>query len=390
MNTTRAFAALVAVTFLAAEGLHAQRRGTDGSGSGGRSTPSGGGSSSGGSRSGGSSGGSRSGGSSGGSGSSGTSGGSSRRGEGSGSGTKSGGSTRDNRAGDSGSSGTTASATGGSTARPRSGKIGAVRRDANTAARDHGATVFVDRGVYLGGTCFDCDYWGWYGRRWGWYHGGYWYPERRRQHWDDGDDNGDDNGQGYDDYPYAGADSADAGFVQPHVQRHHTFGAVTGQYFSDAGSGTRAGRFGIEGARGILRGEIEYAGYVEPTATTIDRLHTFRLAVGIQPRLGNQGYFVAAIGVRGLVLNNGGQSAGGPEGELGVQLLPRKPFGLNITGRAALMTWEATTTHFGLEELNTTGSIFVNRMELQAGWHWMKVGSAPAFGGPVVGMRVWF
>ena len=386
MNSTRAFAALLAVTFLAAEGLHAQRRGTDGSGSGGRSTPSGGGSR-GGTSSGGSRGSGSSGGSSGGSSSRGGSGGSSSGGSSSGSGTRSSGSTRGSRAGDSGSSGTTANTTKGSSDRPRSGKIGAVRRQANTAAREQGATIFVDRGVYLGGSCFDCDYWGWYGRRWGWYQGGYWYPENRRQHWDD---SGDDNGQGYDEYPYANGDSADAGFVQPHVQRRHSFGAVTGQYFSDAGSGTKAGRFGIEGARGILRGELEYAGYAEPTATTIDRLHTFRLAVGIQPRLGAQGYFIAAVGVRGLVLNNGGQSAGGPEGELGVQLLPRKPFGVNITGRAALMTWEATTSHFGLEELNTTGSVFVNRMELQAGWHWMKVGSAPAFGGPVVGMRLWF
>ncbi len=76
-------------------------------------------------------------------------------------------------------------------------------------------------------------------------------------------------------------------------------------------------------------------------------------------------YLIAALGIRGLAVNGGGTTAGGPEAELGVQLLPRRPFGLNVTGRAAALTWHGND-YFALREVNTTGSIFVNRVEIQA------------------------
>lgn len=373
MNTTRACAALIALTFLAAEGLSAQRRGTSGSGSGGRSTPSGnrGGSTPSSSR-GGSSGGER--------GSGGSSPSASSRGS------------RD---------GQTAAAPANSTqsrGRTDGSKIGAVRREADrAAARVGGGGVYVDRGIYVGGGCYYyyCDpYWGWYGRHYGWYHRGYWYPARRRVHYDDDDNNERSYGQGYDEYPYAADESDDgndqgSGFVRSGGTSRRGFGAVTAQYFSDAGSTAQAGRFGIEGARGIFRGELEFASYAERTTTTIDRMHSFRVAVGVQPRLGNNAYLTATVGARGIALNQGGQSSGGPEVSLGVQLLPKKPLGVNITGRAAAMSWNGVD-YYALRELNTTGSIFINRLELQGGWHWLKLGSSPAFGGPVAGLRIWF
>lgn len=380
MKTSRALVALVALTFLASEGLNAQRRGSS---DGGRSTPSG----SRGSSSGGSSGGSRS---SGGSSSGGSSGGT--RSEPSGGSTRAGSSTRERDGGSQPSGSSTASQNSGSSSERRpAGKIAAVRGNGERAVRDRGNVVYVNRGVYVG-YCWDCDYWGWYGRRWGWYHGGYWYPERYHHHVHDHDDDYEPEerpaGQGYDEFPYASGDEGET-FVQAHATERRGYAAITGQYFSDGGSDTKAGRFGIEGARGLLRGELEYAGYVEPLAATTDRLHTFRLAVGVQPRLGNQGYVFAAVGLRGLAMNNGGPGAGGIEAELGVQLLPKRPIGINVTGRAALMKWENTDVNFGMEELNTTASWFINRMELQAGWHWLKIGDSPAFGGPIVGMRIW-
>src|SRR5262249_4585289 len=157
--------------------------------------------------------------------------------------------------------------------------------------------------------------------RWGWYHGGYWYPSPRHHHHDgDYDEQPEQPGQGYDEFPYAN----DSGFVRSHVTTRRYFGAFSGQFFDDARSQTPARRLSREGARGLVRGERDYSYYAEPSALPTDRLHTFRLAVGLQPRLGNQGYFIAAVGVRGIALNNGGQTAGGPEGELGVQLLPKK------------------------------------------------------------------
>ena len=261
-----------------------------------------------------------------------------------------------------------------------SGKIGAI---AKAAARDEARArrrVIIDGGIYLG-ECFDCSYWGYYGPRWGWYHGGWWYPARNTRA-------GDAAGQGYDDYPYASSDTASS-FVQQHTDRRRSYGVVTGQYFADAGSTTRAGRFGIEGAFGQVRGELEYAYYAEPlTGGGKDEMQTTRFALGVQPRLGHHAFLYVAVGGRALAVN-GGHTAGGPEGELGVQLLPRKPFGVNVTGRLADLTWNGQD-YFVMKELNTTGSVFVNRVELQAGWHWLKVAGSPAFGGPVVGLRVWF
>ena len=366
----RTLAVLVLLAFLASDGLLAQRRTSGSGGSDTRGTPSRG-SSSGGSSSGGDS--RRSGGSSSGGSRSGNDGGSAS-----------------SRGSSSGSSGT-ASTTSSSDSR-RGSKIGAIRREADRAVKENGRRIFVSRGIYVG-ACFECDYWGWYGPRWGWYHGGWWYPSRRPYHGTA--DDSERPGQGYDEYPYADADSSgQAGFVRTNVVQRRGFGAVTAQYFSDAGSQAAAGRFGLEGARGLLRGELDYSFYNEPGATSTDRLHTFRLAIGVQPRLGNAGYLVAAVGLRGLAINGSpsiaAQNAGGVEGELGIQLLPRKPFGLNVTGRVAAMQWQGSTEHFALQELNSTGSIFMNRLELQAGWHWMKIGPSPAFGGPVAGLRIWF
>lgn len=291
----------------------------------------------------------------------------------------------DSRRGSSGTPSRASGRDGGSSStsnqghRHGSGKIGAVAR---AAARDEARArrrVFIDHGIYIG-DCFDCTYWGYYGPRWGWYHGGYWYPARGGE--------AEAPGQGYDDFPYATDDSASS-FVQQRTTRRRSYGVVTGQYFADAGSTTRAGRFGIEGAFGQIRGELEYSYYGEPiTGGGKDEMQTYRFALGVQPRLGPHAFLYAAVGARGLEVN-GGHTAGGPEGELGVQLLPRKPFGFNVTGRLADLTWNGQD-YFLMKELNTTGSVFLNRVELQAGWHWLKVAGSPAFGGPVAGLRVWF
>jgi hypothetical protein len=392
MNTTRALSALIALTFLAADGLSAQRRGSDGSGSGGRSTPSSGGSRGTPSGGGSSSGGSRSGGST----SGGSSGGTRSTPSGS-TGTAATGSTRGDRDGGSAQPSADArgdgSSTSATTRREGGSKIGTIRRDADRAAARVGrGGVYVSRGIYVGGCYYSyyCGdpYWGWYGGRYGWYHSGYWYPSRRPYHRGDHDDEPVEEsvGQGYDDFPYAHLDGS---FIEARSSRRRGYGAISGQFFNDQGSETQAGRFGIEGAYRIFRGEIEYSHYAEQTSTSIERLHSFRVAAGVQPKLGDNAYVTATVGVRGIGLNNGGQSAGGPEIGLGLQVFPKRPIGVNLTGRAAAMTWNGQD-YFALKELNATGSVFVNRLELQAGWHWLQVGSNPAFGGPVAGIRVWF
>lgn len=365
-----AFPILIALSLASATSVLAQRRTTDGGGSSGRSTPS-----SGGGRSASSGGGSRS--------SGGSSGGTSRG---------SSGSTRREPSASSGSGtrdgGSAQPSSGSPSTRPSEGKISSVRRSARAAARrSGGGTVIIERGVYLGG-CWDCNYWGWYHGGYGWYHGGWWYPEERpRYREDDGEP---DAGQGYLPYPYAEYDGTGTTFVQRRTAERPGFGAVTGQFFSDVGSTTMAGRFSIEGAYRRLRAEAEYGYYAEPLQTRTDHLHTYRIGVAIQPRLGDRAYLIAGVAGRGVVLN-GGDEAGGPEGELGIQMFPRRPLGLAVTGRLAALTWTGTGSgSFTLREVNTTGSLFIGRIELQAGWHFMKLGDDPAFAGPVVGTRVWF
>jgi hypothetical protein len=380
MDTTRSTLALVvALSFVGAANLAAQRRTSDGGGGGQtRSAPSssGGGSS-------GSSAPSR--GREGGSSSSptvsrGSSGSSSNTGSSSGSTV---------RRGDQGTSGTRA-ATGQTSGRPTSGKIGAVKRDAQAARTRRQAAT--GSGVFIG-ACWGCNSWGWYGDRWGWYHGGWWYPSYYPPpdyYPADGYAGGGSSGgdQGYQPYPYAGADTTGETFAQRHASVRRSYGAVTMTYFSDAGSGTKAGQIGLEGAVGQLRGEFEYAHYAEPVVGRTDHLHTLRLGIAGQPRISSNAYLIAGVAARGVILDDGSH-AWGPEGELGMQVFPLRPFGLNVTGRVAGLSWNGND-YFAFKELNTTASVFINRVELQAGWHWMKIGDTPAFGGPVLGMRVWF
>ncbi|MFI5213968.1 MAG: hypothetical protein ACHQU8_05460 [Gemmatimonadales bacterium] len=363
MNTTRStLALLVALSFVGAADLSAQRRTTDGGGSGGRSAPSSGG------------------------GSSGSSAPSRDRDVSSSSGPTV------SRAGSGTSashSGSTAQGTSG-TGTGTTGKIGIIKKNAQAARARSGAAT--GSGVFIG-ACWNCNYWGWYGDQWGWYDGGWWYPAYYPPpdyYPGDGYAGGGSAGsdQGYQPYPYAGADSTSETFAQRHASARRTYGALTLMHFSDVGSTTTAGQIGLEGAIGLLRGELEFANYAEPLVGGTDRLQTLRLGLAAQPRISNNAYLIAGVAARGVFLNDGSR-AWGPEGELGIQAFPLRPFGFNVTERLAGLSWNGND-YFLFQELNTTGSVFINRFELQAGWHWMKVGDAPAFGGPIVGMRVWF
>jgi len=389
-----ALAALTIISLAAADSLEAQRR-TSG-GSGGSSTPSSGGSSSGGSRSsggssGGSSAGSRDRGSSGGGSVSRPSSAPSSRGDDR---ARPAAAPRDRDSGSrpaassSGGSGRSGSSAGSGTRAAR-GKIGSVRTEAERSRR-RGGKVLVGGPVFVGG-CYSCDYWGWYGGRWGWYGGGWWYPSPHyhpEPSYGRDDDSYEGEDEGYDDYPYASNEEG-ATFVRGQA-RNRGFGTLSAQYFSDFGSDVSAGRLGFEGVFGKVRFDADYAHYAEPVAAGTDRMQTFRAGLGFQPRLGDRAYGVVGIGGRGLWINQGGGSAGGPEGTLGLQVFPFKPLGVNVTGRLAGMQWSDGGGNFAMTELTTTGSVFLGRAEIQGGWHWLKIEGAPAFGGPVVGVRMWF
>ena len=346
MKTATKILTLVLALSVAADSLAAQRRGS-GSGGGGRNSGGRGGSVS-----------------------SGT-----RRGSGSGGGSRrSGQPSRGARSGGSQPASTGSTSTG---TRPVSGKIGAVKGEAGR----RGTGVAAGGGVIVS-TCWGCGYWGGWGSP---YPYPYPYPHPYPMSYPSG---GESEGQGYLDYPFAGHDTT-VTFVRQHAHEGRSFGAFSGQYFADQGSTTKAGRFALEGATGMLRGELEYSYYREPLLTRVDQMHTFRAAGGLQPRLGRKAYVVLTGGVRGVFLDNG-RDAFGPEGELGIQTFPQRHFGVNVTGRLAGIVWNGTSDWQPLREVNATGSLFINRVELQAGWHWLRIGDAPAFGGPMLGTRLWF
>ena len=197
-------------------------------------------------------------------------------------------------------------------------------------------------------------------------------------------------GRGYRAYPYSYHDSveSDSPFLVRHT-RGRSFGTLSLSVFDDAGSTLSSARLAFEGAAALAYWSLEVSAYREPLLTHTDYLYAYRIGLGIMPRPGPRTMLRLGVAARGITLDDG-STAAGPELELGAQLLPRRPFGVSVIGRLAALDWEDGGDMMGLRELNTTGSIFVGRLEVQAGWHWMKIGGAPAFGGPMLGSRIWF
>ena len=194
-----------------------------------------------------------------------------------------------------------------------------------------------------------------------------------------------DTGQGYQAYPYARSGP----YVRRDVTNGRWFAVVSATYFRDDQSSLRAEHFAVEWAGGFLRREIEFSSYWEPLATRTDHLQMLRLSFTAVPPLGDAGYLKIGGGVQ--VVTVGTDAAMGPEVELGVQLFPRRPFGLGATARVAPLTWSGgPVLGLGFVDLAANGSVFVGPVELQAGYRWTRIGVNAPFRGPTLGMRVWF
>lgn len=247
--------------------------------------------------------------------------------------------------------------------RPSKGKIDDVERSADDAKKK-GSDVVETAGWFFGGDPFHTMavvFWGVSPR---------------------------DTGQGYLSYPYATGSGGT--FVLRNVTEGRRFGAVSAAYFADDQSTLRAGHFSVEWAGGMLHREIEFSSYAEPLADHTDRLQMFRLSFAAMPPLGDVGYLKLGGGVQIVTLGTG-DAASGPEFEAGVQLFPRRPFAVGATARVAPMTWSGGPEWgVGFVDLVGNGSVFVGRIELQAGYRWTRIGVGAPFRGPTVGMRVWF
>jgi hypothetical protein len=197
-----------------------------------------------------------------------------------------------------------------------------------------------------------------------------------------------DTGQGYLAYPYArfGGPS----FVVPDVAWGRSFGTVSATYFRDAGSTLRGGHVAIEWAGGMFDRTIEYSFFREPTATGTDHLSMLHAGVALLPPLGDLGYLKVGLAFQG-VFTDQGDVATGPELVLGAQLLPKRPFGVAATARVAPLTWAGGPAFStGFVDLIGTGSVFLGRFELQAGYRWTRVGVGAPFSGPTLGLKAWF
>ncbi len=196
-------------------------------------------------------------------------------------------------------------------------------------------------------------------------------------------------GQGYHRYPYADTLDADP-FVRGTVASGRRFGAFSASYFADDAEGgtLRAGQIALEGANGVVHAGVEYTLYREPTQTDVDWLHLARVSIGAVPRLGRVGFLQAGLAARAVSLDNG-NTAVGPELELGVQTFPGRPWGVAVNARGALVSWSWGGSS-GFADLTANGSYFVGRAEVIAGWRYTKVGRAAAFNGPTAGVRLWF
>ena len=198
----------------------------------------------------------------------------------------------------------------------------------------------------------------------------------------------DQRGQGYQRYPYASGSGET--FVRRDVTSGRSFGAVSASFFADDESSLRAGHFSVEWAGGILHREIEFSAYAEPLADRTDHLQMLRVALTLVPPVGDLGYLKVGAGFQVVTLGSG-DAATGPEVEAGVQLFPRRPFGVAATARVAPLTWHGGPEWgVGFVDLAGNGSIFVGRLEVLAGYRWTRIGVASPFHGPTVGMRVWF
>jgi hypothetical protein len=196
-------------------------------------------------------------------------------------------------------------------------------------------------------------------------------------------------GQGYLAYPYAGSPAGET-YVRRGVGDGRTFGAVSASYFADDQSTLRAGHFSVEWAGGMLYREIEYSAYVEPRPNETDHLQMLRISFAAMPPLGDIGYAKLGGGLQIVTLGTG-DAASGPEFEAGVQLFPRRPFGIGATARVAPMTWSGGPSWgVGFVELVGNASVLIERFELQAGYRWTRIGVGAPFRGPTLGMRVWF
>jgi hypothetical protein len=196
-------------------------------------------------------------------------------------------------------------------------------------------------------------------------------------------------GQGYLVYPYSDRRAFEH-FVLSDVTAHRGYGFLSTAYYRDAGSTLRGAHVAWEGARGIVAFNAEIDAFREPTASDVDHLTLVRVGATGLARLSHATLFRSGLGVRAMVLDNGGLALG-PEFEVGIQTFPLHPLALDGTFRVAGLSG-AGASWFGtaLLDLSAGAGVLLGRVELRAGYRALVIGNATTLAGPTLGARIWF
>jgi len=192
--------------------------------------------------------------------------------------------------------------------------------------------------------------------------------------------------QSYLRFPYDGRGRAPR-FVLPDTSRP-AFGAVAAQRFIDASSTLRGVGIDFEGAVDRLHWDLAYTYYREVKRSETDQLHDGRASLGVALPFLRTGYVAPGAAFRLVCLDDGRCAAGG-DAEIAARIFPLRPFGLSATQRLGAVKW-AGGDWIMVSETNAAASVQIGRLEVSAGWHWLKLATAPAFAGPTAGVRVWF
>ena len=126
----------------------------------------------------------------------------------------------------------------------------------------------------------------------------------------------------------------------------------------------------------------------DPDSLNTDVLWNVRAIVGDVWPMG-RGMFTAGPGGR-LVCIAYGPCAIGGDLALGARVLPARPFILSGDASIGGAKWTDGGPWILVTEYHVGAAVAVGRMEIGAGWHWLKLGPANAFGGPTLTARVWF
>jgi hypothetical protein len=139
------------------------------------------------------------------------------------------------------------------------------------------------------------------------------------------------------------------------------------------------------GSRSVVG--LEYVAFREELADRTDWLHLGRLGIGYAVGGGPHHLVRLGAGIRPMYLSGGDFNLGW-DLELGGLIFPVRPLSVSASFRGGQMSWDLDARSW-MGDVTVTAGVHTGRVELQVGWRWIGIGSAPGIGGPTIGVRTW-